>query len=415
MLQSVQKYNALNGVVSRLQIQELKLALDKDEQTFASKKLETLLNRNPEVENFEIEIVNPIREASKGLNGGKSSKKRPSKRMLPKRKAKHKKAVTKEKARSTPKVKAKGKKPMKAKPKTKPVKPVKRKKHSVPKPIIKHNEKTRNIKADANGVERLFAVLDGTRTKPVKRTPPKKNVGLKGVENSLLQRKQQQDQQRQFFELLPKHKDLETLLGKVEIQKKESAVMTLSAPQGSGKTTAVFQMMNAFAESGYNTLFASLEEHPDSYLFEKKADQYLTEEAQSRISAPHYSSNNVKTLLKDIENADVIFIDSMKKLWQYIKGFDLDNDLRKAYNGKLFVIIFQLTSTGKMRGGSDAQFDGDIISFIEKHDDFSENYIYHDKNRYAIVPIHETKFNIVSQSLVGNEVAEPTGLKFNVV
>ena len=37
----------------------------------------------------------------------------------------------------------------------------------------------------------------------------------------------------------------------------------------------------------------------------------------------------------------MIFIDSIKKLWQWIKGVDLDNDFRKRFNRKLFVIIFK--------------------------------------------------------------------------
>ncbi|PSG90868.1 zincin-like metallopeptidase domain-containing protein [Aurantibacter aestuarii] len=226
---------------------------------------------------------------------------------------------------------------------------------------------------------------------------PKNNL-KKGLNGSLSNRSN--NQQRQFFELLPEHKDLQDFLGKVEIQEHESAVMTLSAPAGSGKTTAVFKMMNAFSESGYKTLFASLEEHPESYLFEKKADQFLSDKAKELIYAPNYSRENINDFLKDIENADVIFVDSMKKLWQYLKGFDLDNDLRKKFKGKLFVIIFQLTSSGKMRGGSDAEFDGDIITFIEKENDFTENYLYHDKNRYATTPIHETKLNVASFSLI---------------
>ena len=214
--------------------------------------------------------------------------------------------------------------------------------------------------------------------------------------------------QRQFFTLNPQFADLNTFLGKVERPSKESVVMTLSGPQGCGKSTAFFDMMNAFATSGYNVLHASLEEHPDSHLYEQKAIKYLSPEAQQRIIAPDYNKSNITQLLKDIEAADVIFIDSMKKLWQYLKNFDLDNDLRKKYNGKLFIIIFQLTSDGKMRGGSDAQYDGDIISFIKKETQFKDNYIYHDKNRFATQPIHTTNYNIASQSLVKEEQPEPT-------
>lgn len=250
-------------------------------------------------------------------------------------------------------------------------------------------------------------VLDNT---PKYQDQPKQEVvptPTPKTTNNTIASKLSQQRTRQFFSLKPQFADLHTFLGKVERPAKESVVVTLSGPQGCGKTTAVFDMMNAFATSGYNVLHASLEEHPDSYLYEQKAVKYLSPEAQQRIKAPAYSSSNKAQILKDIEEADVIVIDSMKKMWQYFKGFDLDNDLRKKYNGKLFIIIFQLTSDGKMRGGSDAQFDGDIITFIEKHENFNDNYIYHDKNRFAVVPIHLTKYNIASQSLVKPEEEAP--------
>ena len=212
---------------------------------------------------------------------------------------------------------------------------------------------------------------------------------------------------RKFFTLDSKFAALQSFLGNVEMLENESAVMTLSSPQGGGKTTAFFQMMNAFAESGYKVNFASLEEHPESYLFEKKANQYLSESAKHNITAPNYNQSNIQSFWQDVEDSDVIFIDSMKKLWQYIKGVDLDNDMRKKFKGKFFIIIFQLTSSGAMRGGTDAQFDGDIISFIEKGERFEDNYIYHDKNRYATQPIHETKYNISTQSLLDLEDFKP--------
>jgi len=228
--------------------------------------------------------------------------------------------------------------------------------------------------------------------------------------------------EREFFELNPKFSDISKLLGKVEVLKKESAVMTLSAAQGAGKSTALFQFMEAFASSGYKCLHVSLEEHVDSHLYEKKAIEYLSPEALHNIDAPSYSKNNIKELWKDIEENDVIFIDSMKKLWQFIKGVDLDNDLRKKFNGKLFIIIFQLTVDGKMRGGSDAQFDGDMIGFIHKGDRFEDNYIYFDKNRYAVDTSHP-KYNIYSKSLIrdneptatNNNQQQPTFMNFEVV
>ncbi len=266
-----------------------------------------------------------------------------------------------------------------------------------------------SISKTPDGMNILLSNNKTTKNKP-------NNKGLKApTSKNTLNNRFSATKKRTFFKLQPKFKDMNRFLGKVEVLEKESAVMTLSAGQGAGKTTAFFDMMNAFASSGYKCLHASLEEHPESYLYEKKVTDLLNKEALPNITAPNYGRNNIKQLWNDINDADVIFIDSMKKLWQYQKGVDLDNDLRKKYNGKLFVIIFQLTSTGKMRGGSDAQFDGDIISFIEKHDDFNENYIYHDKNRYATENIANLKYNISSKKLQGLPTTGLNGLDYVIV
>ena len=55
-----------------------------------------------------------------------------------------------------------------------------------------------------------------------------------------------------------------------------------------------------------------------------------------------------------------------------------------------------------MRGGSEAQFDGDIILKIAKFDDFKQNYVYADKNRYqsSSVPV---KYNIYNQNIIKEE------------
>jgi hypothetical protein len=96
------------------------------------------------------------------------------------------------------------------------------------------------------------------------------------------------------------------------------------------------------------------------------------------------------------------------------KGFEVDKDLRKKYDGKLFIVIFQQTTDGKMRGGSKSQFDADIVLFTEKMADYRENYIFADKNRYQNKPLDGLKFNIFSKKLVmdvSEAVAEPTKKK----
>lgn len=186
-------------------------------------------------------------------------------------------------------------------------------------------------------------------------------------------------------------KEIAKFLGNIEKKTKESVAITLAGGQGSMKTRFCFQLMNALAQN-YKVGHASIEEHPESALYFDKAKQYCNDKALHNISAPEI--NSIEDVHKLTRENDVIVIDSFSKLQEMDKNCQLDKDFRKAYDGKLFIIIYQLTSDGKMRGGAKSQFDGDCIAFIEKKPNYTENYVWWDKNRYQSTP--ELKYNIYS-------------------
>ncbi len=106
-----------------------------------------------------------------------------------------------------------------------------------------------------------------------------------------------------------------------------------------------------------------------------KVHEYLSEKAISNIDVPEVES--LSDLDKLIRDNDVIIIDSFQKMKEIDKSFEVDKDLRKKYDGKLFIVIFQQTSNGSMRGGTKSQFDADIVLFTEKFDDFTKSYIFY--------------------------------------
>ncbi len=199
-----------------------------------------------------------------------------------------------------------------------------------------------------------------------------------------------------------KNEPLSRFLGDIERKKEGSIAVTLDAPQGAGKTRMLFQFADMFARNGYKVLFLSLEEHPVSRLFVNKLNEYISPEAEKNIFVAGEIPDKLNEL---IEKVDVILIDSWNK---YQKEFfdktgekpDFDYHLRKRYNGKLFIVVFQRTQEGKMRGGSQAQFDGDIILKIHKDpENFQNNYVYYDKNRYMI---DNYKWNVFERNLIEN-------------
>lgn len=150
----------------------------------------------------------------------------------------------------------------------------------------------------------------------------------------------------------------------------------------------------------YKIGHVSLEEHPDSLLYWKKVDIYL-KGVEKNINT--YEIENPNELNKVIEENDIIVIDSYPKLQELDKKIEIDTHFRKKYNGKLFLIVFQLTSSGKMRGGSKSQFDGDCILRIKKHLKYQDNYVYATKNRYQTKPLSELKYNIYTGSLINDD------------
>lgn len=193
-------------------------------------------------------------------------------------------------------------------------------------------------------------------------------------------------------------------LGALEKKTKDSLVITLTGKQGSGKTRFAFQFMNALAQR-YRVGHASIEEHPESVLYEEKAYQYLNDTALEHITAQDVRS--LEELDTMIRTNEVIVIDSFQKMRELAPHFEIDKDLRKKYDGKLFLVIFQQTADGKMRGGSKSQFDGDIILFTETFPDYRENYVYPDKNRYNKRPATELQYSIYEQRMLSTAPEVP--------
>ena len=212
-----------------------------------------------------------------------------------------------------------------------------------------------------------------------------------------------------------KNPDLSTFLGEIERKNIGSNVITLTGGAGSGKTRFAFQFMNALAQN-YKVGHASLEEHPESKLYFDKVTQYLDSQAQNNISV--LENETLDGLENLINENEVIVIDSFAKLREMDSKFLVDKDLRKKYNGKLFLVIFQQTSDGKMRGGSTSEFDGDIILFTKTFDDPKENFVYPSKNRYNALPLSELKYSVFYQQLLQDEEQQEqpvTDLIFDVV
>ena len=204
-------------------------------------------------------------------------------------------------------------------------------------------------------------------------------------------------QHRQWETFVIANPQMQAFLGDVERKPAESTVITIAGGAGSGKTRFAFQFINALAQN-YTVGHASLEEHPDSKLYYDKVQQYIDETALPNIEAPEIK--NLDQLEALIQRNEVIVIDSFAKLQELNPRFLLDRNLRKKYDGKLFLLIYQLTGEGKMRGGSKSEYDGDIILLTHVAPDYRENYIYPSKNRYNALPATQLRYSTYFQQML---------------
>ena len=204
-------------------------------------------------------------------------------------------------------------------------------------------------------------------------------------------------QHRQWETFVIANPQMQAFLGDVERKPAESTVITIAGGAGSGKTRFAFQFINALAQN-YKVGHASLEEHPDSKLYYDKVQQYIDETALPNIDVPEIKDLDQLEAL--IQRNEVIVIDSFVKLQELNPRFLLDRDLRKKYDGKLFLLIYQLTGEGKMRGGSKSEYDGDIILLTHVAPDYRENYIFPSKNRYNALPATQLRYSTYFQQML---------------
>ncbi len=278
------------------------------------------------------------------------------------------------------------------------------------------------LNLDAKGNPAFYKFLSTSKTLPAKKKttkPPAKKVNKKedngqltlalnkpkkGLGNPMLKSNslasklaQRSNRTVTYYEI--DDKNIADFLGKIEKKEKESVVITVTGGQGSMKTRFAFRFMDALAKK-YRVGHASIEEHPDSSLYWNKVHEYISEISLHNISNPEIS--NVNELDKLIQENEVIVIDSFAKMQELERGFEVDKDLRKKYDGKLFLVIFQQTADGKMRGGTKSQYDADIVLFTEKFDNYEENFVYADKNRYQNKTLCDLQYNIFKGKL--NEI-----------
>lgn len=137
----------------------------------------------------------------------------------------------------------------------------------------------------------------------------------------------------------------------------------------------LYQLMDAFAEQGFNVASFTLEIDKQSDLVQRMTQKFIKPKNRSRIQAASIAPDGITTIREAAKYFDVVAIDSFSKLNANQMEFD---KLRKDFPDTFFLVIFQSTTAGTARGGAAAEYDAGVVIQVDE-----PGVALCEKNRYA--------------------------------
>lgn len=156
--------------------------------------------------------------------------------------------------------------------------------------------------------------------------------------------------------------------------------ISIKGERFSGKSTFLGQVVDAVADSGFTSAFASLEMGDmRSKDTQKIVNENIKPKNKQLLSITGELPEGINTLKKYASNFDFVFVDSWQKLKIPQTEFD---SLRNDCSDTLWFVIFQENADGGMRGGNTAGFDCNVeLEVIKPTNDYRDNYVMQHKNR----------------------------------
>ena len=180
------------------------------------------------------------------------------------------------------------------------------------------------------------------------------------------------DLQDMSFEIFTIDSELGRFLGELDFNR---TCFALTGDSGAGKTYFSFELAQLFISAlDINAKYFSLEEGVGKLTQEKVMQYGLGNELSI---TDHGSLEDVRIAAKDYP---LIIVDSFNKL--DAKATDFEN-LRTDFPKTLFILIFQKTTSGTMRGGSSIKYNSSATINVIKRD--GERIAIMEKGRYGTI------------------------------
>lgn len=171
------------------------------------------------------------------------------------------------------------------------------------------------------------------------------------------------------FETFKLEGELGRFLGELD---RNMTSFALTGDSGSGKSYFSFELAKLFIDYGFTCKYFSLEEGLGKLTQDKLLKYNIGNELILSGKA------TLSEIRKDAKEYDVVIIDSFQKLETEASEFE---HLRQSFPKTIFIIIFQKTTNGTIRGGSSIKFNSSAT--IDVRIEENERVAYMEKGRYG--------------------------------
>ena len=243
--------------------------------------------------------------------------------------------------------------------------------------LKKIQQKIEKVQEKIKGLHQKIKALEKQKSVPVQNTaikkqtqqftPAQKNNNTQTTKNGV----SGTELLNMTFNTFQLNGELGRFLGELD---RNMTAFALTGDSGAGKSYFSFELAKLFTDNGFSSKYFALEEGLGK-LTQNKVRYYNLNDNLTITG-----KGTLREVRQDAKSFDLIIIDSFQKLNAKAEEFER---LRQDFPKTIFIIIFQKTTAGTMRGGSSIKFNSSATIDVQLKDD--ERIAVMEKGRYGTI------------------------------